>query len=342
MISIILSSSPKDLDSLIPVASSLVSYNLPNDDDYLRQLLELSERSFQGRVRDVSRARYLFVAEQRGTRQLIGCSMIIAQHGRPGWPHIALDQRVRFARSRSLRRVVAQPYLQLVTDERGPTEVAGLVVRRQFRRSQAGYGTQLSWVRFAYLAAHRSHFRRNVLVECAGWHPPHGNPLWAALGGPATGMSYQEADRLSVTNKEFILSLFPRTPLYLSHLPKDAREAIGRAGGGGGVHALHMLRRLGFTPNGQVGPFDGGPHYTVPLSRISLVQRTRRATVRMGPVQGRSHAIILVERNDQTRAAVLRCSCRDNWVRVDETGCRALGLEVGERVWVTPWPASRR
>lgn len=64
--------------------------------------------------------------------------------------------------------------------------------------------------------------------------PPFDNkgnsPLWEAIGRRFMNMDYHEADILSRSNKEFILSLYPAENIYQTLLPFDARDAIGKVG----------------------------------------------------------------------------------------------------------------
>ena len=102
--------------------------------------------------------------------------------------------------------------------------------------------------------------------------------LWEALGRKFTGLSYQEADRLSQDNKEFIRALFPQDPIYASLLPRRVQELIGQVGPDTkGVEK--MLREVGFSYADRIDPFDGGPHFHARTDEISLVRQARTARV---------------------------------------------------------------
>jgi arginine N-succinyltransferase len=89
-------------------------------------------------------------------------------------------------------------------------------------------------------------------------------------------MTYQQADRISQTNKEFIRALFPSEPIYACLLPAAAQALIGEVGPETkGVEK--MLRRIGFEYGGRIDPFDGGPHFTARTDDVTLVKATRRA-----------------------------------------------------------------
>ena len=123
--------------------------------------------------------------------------------------------------------------LRIGYNYKGLTEIGGLVVRPEFRRHPERLGRLLMSVRFLYIARHRDAFRDEVLSELMPPLEPDGTSLlWESLGRQFTGLSYQEADRLSQDNKEFIRALFPQDPLYASLLPAHVQERIGEVGPG--------------------------------------------------------------------------------------------------------------
>ena len=61
-----------DLPGLKALAAVLNTVNLPNDEAALKELLDLSVRSFAARVKNPLRREYLFVMEDTTTQQLVG------------------------------------------------------------------------------------------------------------------------------------------------------------------------------------------------------------------------------------------------------------------------------
>lgn len=269
-----------DLAGLWPLAKRLNSYNLPSDRKVLSRLLKVSELSFRGAL-PKSQARYLFVMEQQPSGRIVGCSMIIAKHGTKELPHLWMRVKNVSHVSRTLGVTRRHTTLTLGSTTDGPTEVGGLVVLPDYRQHPQRLGLQLSYVRFLYMALYPQRFEPQVLVE---YLPPltdggSGSPLWEALGRHFTGLSYRQADRLSITNKEFVLSLFPRTPIYTTFFPEGVRTQLGV------VHtqalgACAMLKRAGFRYLDEIEPFDGGPYYGAARQKISIVRSARRGVVR--------------------------------------------------------------
>src|SRR5262245_4439627 len=91
---LIRSAAVSDLKDIFVLARLLDSYNLPADRRRLRRLVEDSELSFAGKMKDPARARYLFALEDVAARRVIGCALIVGKHGTPGLPHIYMTSFV--------------------------------------------------------------------------------------------------------------------------------------------------------------------------------------------------------------------------------------------------------
>jgi arginine N-succinyltransferase len=252
--------------------------NLPDDRGALRAIIERSCRSF-ARELPVEERCFVFVAVEARTGEVAGTSMIFAQHGTRRAPHVYFEVLEDERYSETLDRHFVHRVLRIGYNYKGLTEIGGLVVRPQFRRSPERIGRLLSSVRFMYVAQHRNLFMDDVLSELMPPLEPDGTSLlWEALGRKFTGLSYQEADRLSQQNKEFIRTLFPQDPLYVTLLPPEVQRLVGEVGPETkGVE--RMLREIGFSYAHRIDPFDGGPHFQARTDAISLVGQTRAATV---------------------------------------------------------------
>src|SRR6266478_3834861 len=172
---------PRDHRQLLGLARELDSINLPTEARDLRDTLTRSARAFRGKMRDRSRAVYLFCAEEIATRRIAAASMIIGKHGTPQSPHYYLEMDSDERYSHTLRKTVRHPYLRLRYSMDGPTELGGLIV---------------------------------TAAMLAPMTLDHGNIFWDHYGGKVTGLSFREADQLSSRDKEFIRTLFPDSPLY--------------------------------------------------------------------------------------------------------------------------------
>jgi arginine N-succinyltransferase len=325
----------EDLEGLHAVAAHLNTVNLPNDRDVLEKLIELSKKSFAGQL-DVFKREYLFVL--LADDKIVGTSMIHAQHGTRRAPHIFFDVLADERYSETLDKHFVHKVLRIGYNYNGPTEIGGLVLHPAYRRNPVAFGKWLSYVRFLYIGLHRASFRDEVLSELLPPLEPDGTSLlWESLGRHFTGMTYQEADRLSQTNKEFIRALFPAEPIYISLLPGNVQKLIGEVGPGTkGVEK--MLRRIGFEYAERIDPFDGGPHFIAKTDNITLVKETRvlRAVAVGGVDDGRPFGLVSIERDRAPHFAATgsRFRIEGGDVGLPEATMKQLGIQPGDNVAV--------
>ncbi len=331
---------PSDLAGLHAVAAHLNSVNLPDDAAVLEKLCDHSRRSFAGSI-DASKRQYMFVLVDRSEgERIIGTSMIHAQHGTRRAPHIFFDVLSDERYSETLDKHVVHQILRIGYNYQGPTEIGGLVLLPEYRRHPQALGRWLSYVRFLFIALHRDCFRDEVLSELMPPLEPDGTSLlWESLGRHFTGMTYQEADRISQTNKEFIRALFPSEPIYTCLLPFSAQALIGVVGPETrGVEK--MLRRIGFSYAERIDPFDGGPHFSAKTDEITLVRATQRCHVIDLPWSGTDgeFGLISVEGHQSPRFTATGSRFRREGDRVGlpaETR-QLLGVAPGDAVGVLP------
>jgi arginine N-succinyltransferase len=147
-----------DEDALLELALHLNTVNLPNQRDHIRRLLEHSEKSFRGEVPERKR-KFVFLICDLTTGQALGTSTIIAQLGRRDAPYIYLDVIDEEKYSSALDRHFHHTVLRIGFSYDGPTELGGLVVSPAHRSAPERFGRLISYVRFVYVAEHRSLFR---------------------------------------------------------------------------------------------------------------------------------------------------------------------------------------
>jgi len=333
-----------DRASLKPLAAELNSVNLPADEGALEEILEKSCQSFAGR-RPVLERTYVFVLEDPATGRLIGTSMLIAQHGTRESPCTFFDVAEKEHYSSTLDRHFRHLVLTIGYHFDGPTEIGGLVVRRAHRGKEAKPGKQLAYVRFLYLAMHRERFKDRVLAELMPPLLPDGrSPFWESCGKRFTGLSYQEADKKSRANKEFIQQLFPPGGLYATLFPPRVRRLLGAVGPEArGVE--HLLTSIGFRPVGRIDPFDGGPHYEARVEEVSLVRAHERLEVALADLEASSrdpHFLVGLERSrGRIHFRAVRTPLRVEAKRAHLPGAarELLGVKPGDGVHAVPFDA---
>lgn len=331
---------PGDEPQLLRVARHLDSVNLPDDRDTIHEIVETSYQSFTGQITDPHQRQYVFVLVDRANDEIVGTSMIFAQLGRRGVPYVYFDVLDEEKYSATIDKHFQHTVLRIGYSYKGPTEIGGLVLLPAYRLAKERLGTMISYVRFLYLAAHKSFFQDEILAELMPPLEPDGTShLWEAVGRHFTGMSYAEADKLSKKNKEFIKALFPEGVIYASVLPPDAQALIGKVGHQTrGVEKL--LRRIGFRYAHRVDPFDGGPHFTANMDEITLVSQTKRgeATRAFTPAAGDTKALVAVELPEAPffRAVMAPARAEGAGFAIAERAWGVLGLRAGAPVIVLP------
>lgn len=270
----------KDLEALERFSQIPGFINLPNDRDLLKEKIHKSMSSFRDGAQNKADGKYIFVAEDLDSGQVLGSSMIAAQHGTVESPHFYFEVGSEEKFSDALGTGFIHGTLKLKYEVNGPSEIGGLVLNPDFRNSEARIGRQISFVRFLFLGLNRSKFKRKILAELL---PPLNkkgqSPLWEAIGRRFTNMDYWEADNLCQKNKEFIFSLFPSGKIYTTFLPAEARNAIGKVGKET-EPVLHMLKKIGFAYRNQVDPFDGGPHLWANVDELLPLKNLKQCKLR--------------------------------------------------------------
>jgi arginine N-succinyltransferase len=337
-----------DLAALQKLARELDTVNLPDDERELLRIIDWSARSFDGRVKNPFQREYVFVLEDSRSERVVGASLIIAQHGRRDAPHIFFDVYEKEHYSASVDRHFRHRVLSIGYNFDGPTEIGGLVVDSGFRGGPEKPGKQLSYVRFLYIAMHPARFRERVLVELLPkLEEDRRSPLWEALGRKFTGLSYQDADRLSRENKEFIQQLFPPGDIYATLFTQKIQEAIGEVGPET-AGAKQMLTKIGFRYDERIDPFDGGPHFSAATKEIEPIRRFRRARLAEeelpddaeptpGEIEPRLVALERPHGRNRFRALRALCGFRDADLRLPAAARAALGAKPGDRLHTIPF-----
>jgi arginine N-succinyltransferase len=335
-----------DLPGLADLARHLDSVNLPADDPAtLEATVRLSERSFAGQEPDPARCQYVFVIEHAPSGRLVGTSSVMGQVGRRDAPHIYFDVRSEERYSATLDRHFRHSKLQIGFSYDGPTALGGLVVAPEHRRTAHRVGSQISLVRFLFIAMHRARFRDRLVAELLPPLAPDGTShLWEAVGRHFTGLSYREADRLSKNNKEFIRGLFPDGDIYMSLLPLEAQRVVGQVGPGT-LGVARLLARIGFRYAQRVDPFDGGPYYEAATDQVAPVRQVRRVPLLEGApaAEGEGHTALVaadLPGPPWFRAVVGPVAPEPGGVRLGDAASALLDVGPETPLGILPWGPS--
>jgi arginine N-succinyltransferase len=273
----------KDLETLERFSQIPGFINLPNDRDLLKEKLMKSIASFRDEISSRTEGKYIFVAEDLNTHQILGTSMIAAQHGTADSPHFYFEVGSEKKFSDTISTGFIHGTLKLKYDTNGPSEIGGLVLDPAHRNTESRLGRQISFVRFLFLGLNKGRFKRRIIAELL---PPLNkkgqSPLWEAIGRRFTNMDYWEADMLCQKSKEFIFSLFPSGKIYTTFLSAEARNAIGKVGKET-EPVVHMLKKIGFQYKSQVDPFDGGPHFWANVDELLPIRKIIQGSISLDP-----------------------------------------------------------
>lgn len=333
---------PKDLKDLYTLSNIMTFINLPADEELISSKIESSMRSFKRPSSELFKNYYIFVLEDFESGEILGCSMIHAQHGTEHEPHfyLTVGQEAKF--SQTINTGFVHGTLKLGLDFNGPTEIGGLILNPDFRGHKEKLGKQLSFVRFLFMGANPERFKTMIHSELMPPLDKNGNsPLWEAVGRRFLNMNYHEADVLSRSNKEFILSLFPSENIYQTLLPMEARESIGKVGKET-EPVKRMLESIGFKYTYEVDPFDGGPHYRCPLKDIKPIKEKMTGlliTNKNFDASKAKEVLLSLEHPDHDFFAVrtLMQVHGDGQVSVDPQFIKNLGLTLPQKVTAIPF-----
>lgn len=246
--------------------------NLPPDKGALRAKLTRSHDAFARDDHGLRDELFVLVLENVESGEVRGTCQIFTQVGQR-WPFYSYRIGTVTKHSEELGRTFRSEILSLVNDLEGASEVGGLFLHPGERAG--GLGMLLARSRYLFIAMHRARFADRILAELRGViDEKGGSPFWDGVAGRFFGMNFQEADEFNATHgNQFIADLMPKHAIYIAMLNDTARAAIGLPHPTGRA-AMRMLEDEGFSHDGYVDIFDGGPTMT---SRTDMVKSIKSA-----------------------------------------------------------------
>lgn len=323
---------PADLDHLLELAilSGPGFTSLPEDPDQLIHRLDLSRDSFAGALAP-QECWYTLMLEESDTGDIDGIGGVKAAVGlkRPFFSFRVASNTVS---SPSLQIRLDHKTLTLVNECTGWSEVGSLFLKAD--RRKGGAGRLLSQSRYMLVGAAPDLFAETVLAELRGVFTPDGAcPFWDHVAHKFFPMPFDQADMLTgSTDKQFILDLAPRHPIYIDLLPEPARAVIGKVHPQG-VPAMALLESEGFRPNGLVDIFDAGPTVSCPRDHIRTVRDARRMTVAVAQeVEAELPSLISTDSIQAFRAVRQRVVLEGDTATLTAETADALKVRAGDTV----------
>ncbi|MFC0633320.1 arginine N-succinyltransferase [Brevundimonas balnearis] len=325
---------PADLDHLLELAilSGPGFTSLPEDPDQLAERLDLSRDSFTGRL-PPQECWYTLMLEETDTGDVDGVGSVKAAVGlkRPFFSFRVVNTTQS---SPSLNVRLDHQTLVLVNECTGWTEVGSLFLKAD--RRKGGAGRLLSQSRYMLIGAEPDLFNEMVLAELRGVFTPDGAcPFWDHVAHRFFPMEFDEADRMTgSTDKQFILDLAPRHPIYVQLLPEPARAVIGKVHPQG-VPAMALLESEGFRPNGLVDIFDAGPTVSCERDNIRTVRDARVLKVRIADeVEAELVSLVSTASVRDFRAVRQKVEIADDVATLNRETAAALKVREGDLVRV--------
>ena len=323
-----------DLESLYEMAKSTGGgfTNLPPDRDALRAKLARSAKAFAPTDDEFGDDLFVFVLEDPETGMVRGTCQVMSQVGQQ-MPFYSYRITTQTQHSKELGRTVRAELLSLVTDLEGSSEVGGLFLHPTER--SGGKGLLLARSRYLFIAMHRLRFAERILAELRGIIDERGgSPFWDGVAGRFFGMTFQEADYFNAINgNQFIADLMPKHPVYVAMLDERAKEVIGLPHPSGRA-AMKMLELEGFSHEGYVDIFDGGPTMTARTSQVKSIAEAAPAKVGGTDLDIGERAILATGKLATFRACYGRRElAEDGTIAIDARAAQALGVGQGDEVW---------
>ena len=306
--------------------------NLPADRSALEAKLARAAQAFARDEDGLADEQFVLVLENDQTGEVRGTCQLMTQVGQR-WPFYSYRMTTHTQHSRELERTVRAELLSLVTDLEGSAEVGGLFLHPNERAG--GLGLLLARSRYLFIAMHRARFADRILAELRGIIDERGgSPFWDGVAGRFFGMSFQDADYFNAINgNQFIADLMPKHPVYVAMLSMSARSAIGMPHPTGRA-AMRMLENEGFSFDGYVDIFDGGPTMTARTDNVKSIRDARQARITATDLEGGEKAILAHGKLSNFRSCYgMREFDNKGCVAIDAKSAELLSLREGDSVW---------
>lgn len=327
-----------DCDHVLALAkrAGIGMSSLPPDAHVLETKIINSVNSFAQTLERPELASFLFVMEDTATGEVVGTTGIAAHVGR-SHPFYSYKISTVVQHNSELDIYTQNHVLHMVNDYTDATEIGSLFLLPDYRRD--GIGRFLSRSRYLMLAQFPRLFSDTVIAEIRGVSTPDGHaPFYDHLARHFFGMNFAEADYICATQgNQFIADLMPKYPIYMELLPKEAQAVIGVPLPESAA-AMGLLIREGFSYQGYVDVFDGGPTLQVPRSKIRAIQKSRRRQVER-IISATDSQDYMIATTKLSSYAVFRDKVHiteDGKIHITQQTADALKVGIGDVLRITP------
>ncbi len=327
----------KDAVLTLAKAASIGMTSLPADEEVLIDKITRSVKSFDGAPDYPQGEAFLFVLEEEG--KVVGTTGIKA--------HVGLTQPfysyklITITQTHSPMNIYSKhQMLQVTNDLTGASEIGSLYLLPEARGG--GRGKLLSRCRFLFMAEFSDYFDEKVIAEMRGINDRQQHaPFYNSLAKHFFMFDFAEADYINATQgNQFIADLMPKYPIYVSLLPEEAQEAIG-APHPSSAPAKKLLEKEGFSFQGYLDVFDGGPTMEAKREHIHTIQQSQK--VKVGKITDKVsddpralHRMICTTDFKDWRATLGTVLLEGGELKISEALAETLSISIGDEVRIAP------
>lgn len=304
--------------------------NLPRNREKLLDKIIHSENSFSQSVQEPGEEEYYFVLEDLTTGRIGGICGILAKSTQSFTYCYHIKTLPFCAKHFSTPKEIQ--VLKIMANPPNSSEICALYLQPSFRHS--GQGRLLSLSRFLFIAAHPKRFKKKMIAEMRGYIDQRQiSPFWEGIGHHFCQLSFIELMTQLESNHAFIPEILPPFPIYISLLPKETQEAIGK------VHdqtkpAYQMLLQENFSFDDRVDIFEGGPILAAPTSKIRAIKQSALVSVRLtsDPLTEEKEYLLGNERIDFRACIGQMQLISKKEALINEQAADALLIKEGDRI----------
>ena len=254
----------KDMPGLLALAKSFPLSSLPADEKPLEKIVQASRLSFAKKL-PPKRRRFLFVLAS-GDGNVIGSSQILS-YQEHYYPCFICEG--------------GGGVLRLILNQKGRTQLGGLVVDPLFRGAAEKFGRQIGLFRLLFIHAAGAGFTDTIEVSLTPPSSARSN-FYQVTAKPPLPAESGAAFRLYTENPQTFFALCAQadiSPISLKQLPKHIQKSVGA------VHKKTLpvykgLLKSGFQKSLRRHILDGGLFLEAERHSLPFVQKIRPAVFR--------------------------------------------------------------
>lgn len=305
--------------------------NLPKNLENLEETIFRSEQSFAKSITKPGKEEYYFVLEDLSTGRIAGtCGILASLNPKHTCNFVITSLESKLTHPAAIKKI---PILQRSKRSMNASEVCSLYLEPSYRHS--GLGRLLSLSRFLFIASHRKRFKPKILAEMRGYIDEKQNsPFWEAIGRHFCNLSFSELMGQIVENKIDIQNIMPHGPIYISLLPREAQEVIGK------THeltkpALNMLLNEGFVVTDEIDAFEAGPMLAANTAKIRTIKDSHLVRVEVVKDVGNENRHILANTRTDFRACYGELELKGNTGLINDATAEALKVKNGQLIRIS-------